>query len=71
MTPHQALAANGKSFDWARRFIGEQMGGDAAIYIGFAGCFTAERGDITDGPRRLVTICMIWWTGASPPIRFG
>ena len=57
MTPHQALAANGKSFDWARRFIGEQMGGDAAILYRFCRVLDdMADGDITDGPRRLVTI---------------
>ena len=35
MTPHQSLAANGKSFDWARRFLGKQMGGDAATLYRF------------------------------------
>jgi hypothetical protein len=30
MTAHEALAANGKSFNWARRFLGRRMGGDAA-----------------------------------------
>ena len=25
MTPHQALAANGKSFNWARRFLGRRF----------------------------------------------
>ena len=57
MTPHQALAANGKSFDWARRFLGKQMGGDAATLYRFCRVLDdMADGDITDGPHRLLTI---------------
>ncbi len=57
MTPHQALAANGKSFDWARRFLGKRMGGDAATLYRFCRVLDdMADGDIPDGPRRLLTI---------------
>ena len=57
MTPHQALAANGKSFDWARRFLGWRMGGDAATLYRFCRVLDdMADGDIVDGPRRLLTI---------------
>ena len=57
MTPHQSLAANGKSFDWARRFLGKRMGGDAATLYRFCRVLDdMADGDIPDGPRRLLTI---------------
>ena len=57
MTPHQALAANGKSFNWARRFLGWRMGGDAATLYRFCRVLDdMADGDIVDGPRRLLTI---------------
>jgi phytoene synthase len=57
MTPRQALAANGKSFDWARRFLGKRMGGDAATLYRFCRVLDdMADGDISDGPRRLLTI---------------
>ena len=57
MTPHQALAANGKSFNWARRFLGRRMGGDAATLYRFCRVLDdMADGDIVDGPRRLLTI---------------
>ena len=57
MTPHQVLAANGKSFDWARRFLGKQMGGSAATLYRFCRVLDdMADGDITDGPHRLLTI---------------
>ena len=57
MTPHQSLAANGKSFDWARRFLGKRMGGDAANLYRFCRVLDdMADGDIPDGPRRLLTI---------------
>ena len=53
MTPHQALAANGKSFNWARRFLGRRMGGDAATLYRFCRVLDdMADGDIVDGPRR-------------------
>ena len=57
MTPHQALAANGRSFDWARRFLGKRMGDHAATLYRF--CRVLDDfadGDIPDGQRRLLTI---------------
>ena len=57
MTPHQALAANGKSFDWARRFLGKRMGGDAATLYRFCRVLDdMADDDIPNGPRRLSTI---------------
>ncbi len=57
MTPHQALAANGKSFNWARRFLGKRMGGDAATLYQFCRVLDdMADGDVSDGPRRLSTI---------------
>ena len=57
MTPHQSLAANGKSFDWARRFLGKRMGSDAATLYRFCRVLDdMADGDIPDGPRRLLKI---------------
>ena len=57
MTPHQSLAANGRSFDWARRFLGKRMGGDAATLYRFCRVLDdMADGDIPDGPRRLLAI---------------
>jgi len=57
MTPRQALAANGKSFDWARRFLGQRMGGDAATLYRFCRVLDdMADGDIANGPQRLTTI---------------
>jgi len=57
MTPHQALATNGKSFNWARRFLGWRMGGDAATLYRFCRVLDdMADGDIVDGPRCLLTI---------------
>ena len=57
LTPHEALAANGKSFDWARQFLGKRMGGDAATLYRFCRVLDdMADGDIPDGPRRLQAI---------------
>ena len=57
MTAHEALAANGKSFNWARRFLGKRMGGDAATLYRFCRVLDdMADGDIPDGSRRLLTI---------------
>ena len=57
MTPHQALAANGRSFDWARRFLGKRMGDHAATLYRFCRVLDdMADGDIPDGSRRLLTI---------------
>ena len=57
MAPHQALAANGKSFDWARRFLGKRMGSDAATLYRFCRVLDdMADGDVPDGPCRLLTI---------------
>ena len=57
MTPHQALAANGKSFNWARRFLGRRMGEDAATLYRFCRVLDDMAvGDMSNGPHRLLTI---------------
>ncbi len=45
MTPHEVLAANGKTFSWAKRFLGERAGKKAATLYQF--CRLAD--DIADG----------------------
>jgi hypothetical protein len=35
LTPSAALASYGKSFNWAKRFLGKTMGTDAAILYRF------------------------------------
>lgn len=48
-SPHEVLAANGKTFHWAKRFLGEQAGEKAAILYQF--CRLAD--DIADGADHL------------------
>jgi phytoene synthase len=45
MAPHEVLAANGKTFHWAKRFLGDSVGEKAAILYQF--CRLAD--DIADG----------------------
>jgi phytoene synthase len=57
MTSEQSLAANGKSFYWARRFLGERMGTDAAKLYAFCRLLDdMADGDIENGPARLAVI---------------
>ena len=35
LTPHESLAANGRSFHWANRFLGARMGKNAARLYAF------------------------------------
>ncbi len=57
MTPHQALAVNGKTFNWARRFLGQRMGSDAATLYRFCRVLDdMADGDIANGPQRLQTM---------------
>ena len=35
LTSEQSLAVNGKSFHWARRFLGQRMGSNAASLYAF------------------------------------
>ena len=57
LTSEQSLAANGKSFHWARRFLGERMGREAASLYAFCRLLDdMADGDIDDGPARLAVI---------------
>jgi len=57
LTSEQSLAANGKSFHWARRFLGDRMGGDAARLYAFCRLLDdMADGDIENGPVRLAVI---------------
>ena len=57
LTSEQSLAANGKSFHWARRFLGARMGNDAARLYAFCRLLDdMADGDIEDGPARLRAI---------------
>ena len=57
LTSEQSLAANGKSFHWARRFLGDRMGHDAARLYAFCRLLDdMADGDIEDGPARLAII---------------
>jgi len=54
LAPKAALAVYGKSFNWARRFLGQNMGSDAAILYRFCRVLDdMADGDIIDGPKRL------------------
>ena len=57
LTSEDSLAANGKSFHWARRFLGERMGADAARLYAFCRILDdMADGDIENGPSRLAVI---------------
>lgn len=57
LTSEDSLAANGKSFHWARRFLGDRMGADAARLYAFCRILDdMADGDIDNGPARLVVI---------------
>ena len=57
MTPQESLAVNGKSFDWARRFLGSRTGGDAATLYKFCRVLDdMADGDVANGSTRLLTI---------------
>ena len=57
LTSEQSLAANGKSFHWARRLLGDRMGHDAARLYAFCRLLDdMADGDIEDGPARLAII---------------
>lgn len=54
LTSEESLAANGKSFHWARRFLGARMGHDAARLYAFCRLLDdMADGDIENGPARL------------------
>ena len=57
LTSEQSLAANGRSFHWARRFLGQRMGSDAASLYAFCRLLDdMADGDIENGPARLTAI---------------
>ena len=57
LAPKKALATYGKSFHWARRFLGNRMGGSAARLYQFCRVLDdMADGDINDGPHRLSMI---------------
>ena len=57
LTSEQSLAANGKSFHWARRFLGDRMGSEAASLYAFCRLLDdMADGDIENGPARLAVI---------------
>ena len=57
LSPRESLAANGKTFDWARRFLGAQMGNNAARLYAFCRLLDdMADDDIPDGPARLSQI---------------
>ena len=52
-----SLKQNGKTFHWARRFLGQEMGGDAAMLYSFCRILDdMADGDIEGGPKRLKVI---------------
>ncbi|MEK9582729.1 MAG: squalene/phytoene synthase family protein, partial [Candidatus Puniceispirillum sp.] len=54
MTADKALAVYGKSFHWARRFLGQHMGMKAARLYQFCRVLDdMADGDIQHGPKRL------------------
>lgn len=57
LTPDKALAVYGKTFHWARRFLGEKMAANAAHLYQFCRVLDdMADGDIENGPRRLLAI---------------
>ena len=57
LTSEESLAANGRSFHWARRFLGQRMGYDAARLYAFCRVLDdMADGDIAAGPARLQVI---------------
>lgn len=57
LTPDKALAVYGKSFHWARRFLGQKMGANAARLYQFCRVLDdMADGDIENGPSRLLAI---------------
>ncbi|MGB2262673.1 MAG: squalene/phytoene synthase family protein, partial [Candidatus Puniceispirillaceae bacterium] len=57
LTPQDSLAANGRSFHWASRFLGARMGRNAARLYAFCRLLDdMADDDIPDGPARLACI---------------
>ena len=54
LTPEHSLAQNGKSFHWAGRFLGAEVGRDATHLYSFCRILDdMADGDIANGPKRL------------------
>ena len=54
LTPKHSLAQNGKSFHWAGRFLGLEVGRDATLLYSFCRILDdMADGDIQNGPKRL------------------
>ena len=54
LTPEHSLAQNGKSFHWAGRFLGPEVGRDATRLYSFCRILDdMADGDIKNGPKRL------------------
>ena len=57
LSPQESLAKNGESFHWAKRFLGQKMGNDAAQLYAFCRLLDdMADGDIDNGPERLLQI---------------
>ena len=57
LTPDESLALNGESFHWAKRFLGQKMGSEAAKLYAFCRLLDdMADGDIENGPQRLINI---------------
>ena len=57
LTPEHSIARNGKSFHWAGRFLGREVGRDATRLYSFCRILDdMADGDIPNGPRRLKNI---------------
>lgn len=57
LSPQESLAKNGESFHWAKRFLGQKMGNDAAKLYAFCRLLDdMADGDIENGPDRLIKI---------------
>ncbi|MEC7112375.1 MAG: squalene/phytoene synthase family protein, partial [Candidatus Thermoplasmatota archaeon] len=55
--PELILATSGESFHWARRFLGNKMGHDAARLYSFCRVLDdMADGDIENGPQHLIQI---------------
>jgi len=73
LTPDKTLAVHGKSFNWARRFLGHKMGDDAARLYQFCRVLDdMADGDIDDGQHRLQSIRRDFVTVGEPldPLMF-
>lgn len=57
LTPEESLAANGESFYWAKKFLGNKVGKDSTHLYAFCRLLDdMADGDIENGPTRLIGI---------------